>query len=314
MDERLPPPPPPPLLLTIRFTANIPDLLVTIPNPTNTTPLSLKREIRDTLPPDLTTHRLRLIHSGKVLPDTTTLSEALRLPPPPPPSRSPPHNDLSNSDRTQDKGKGKAPLRSLPPSPPSPAPQRVYIHCSIGDALTPSELAAEAEAAVASTQPSRAPTPSAQQGSGETASSSATTTTTTTTTLAPRGFDRLLSAGFTPTEIAALRSQFLDLQSHTHTPDTMPSAVELRVLEDRWIDESTSSNGGVDGGDGGVGDDGEGGGLEDMLWGNVMGFFWPLGAVVWLLREEGVWSKRRQIAVFTGLLVNVAFSVLRVTS
>lgn len=94
----------------------------------------------------------------------------------------------------------------------------------------------------------------------------------------------------------------------------MPSAVELRVLEDRWIDESTSSNGGVDGGDGGVGDDGEGGGLEDMLWGNVMGFFWPLGAVVWLLREEGVWSKRRQIAVFTGLLVNVAFSVLRVTS
>lgn len=86
------------------------------------------------------------------------------------------------------------------------------------------------------------------------------------------------------------------------------------MLEDRWIDESTSSGGGGDGGDGGVGDDGEGGGLEDMLWGNVMGFFWPLGAVVWLLREEGVRSKRRQIAVFTGLLVNVAFSVLRVTS
>jgi len=88
------------------------------------------------------------------------------------------------------------------------------------------------------------------------------------------------------------------------------------VLEDRWIDESTAPDGGVDGGGGGGGgvDDGEGGGLEDMLWGNVMGFFWPLGAVVWLLREEGVWSKRRQIAVFTGLLVNVAFSVLRVTS
>ena len=99
----------------------------------------------------------------------------------------------------------------------------------------------------------------------------------------------------------------------------MPSAAELRVLEDRWIDESTSpgnagGSGGADDGFGGFGGDGEGGGLEDMLWGNVMGFFWPFGAVVWLLREEGVWSTRRQIAVFTGMMVNVAFSVLRVTS
>lgn len=305
MNERMAPPPPPlaPLLLTIRFTTNIPDLLLTIPTPTSTTTLSLKHEIRETLPPDLKTHRLRLIHSGKVLPDTATISEALRLPPPPP-SRPSPRNDLSHSD----KGKGKAPLRDLPVPPAPPPPQRVYIHCSIGDALTHSELVAEAEATLASEQPSRAPTPSAQQEN-----EGPTSTSTTTTTPAPRGFDRLLSAGFTPTEIAALRSQFLDLQSHTHTPDTMPSAAELRVLEDRWIDESTSPNGGVDGGGGGV-DDGEGGGLEDMLWGNVMGFFWPLGAVVWLLREEGVWSKRRQIAVFTGLLVNVAFSVLRVTS
>ena len=61
-------------------------------------------------------------------------------------------------------------------------------------------------------------------------------------------------------------------------------------------------------------DDEEGGagGLDDILWGNVMGFFWPVGAVVWGFREEGVWSKRRQIAVLTGVLVNLAFSVLRV--
>lgn len=316
MDEQ-PAPQPFPLLLTIRFTANIPDLLLTIPNPTNTTPLSLKGKIRKTLPPDLSTHRLRLIHSGKVLPDTSTLTLALRLPsPPPPPPRSPLRNEPPNNDKSKSKDKGKAPLRSRPPSPPPAPAQRVYIHCSIGDALQPTELAAEADAALASEQPSRAPTPSGQPDTEASASSSAPSTITTTTTPAPRGFDRLLGAGFAPSEIAALRSQFLDLQAHTHTPDTMPSAAELRVLEDRWIDESTAPDGGVDGGGGGGGgvDDGEGGGLEDMLWGNVMGFFWPLGAVVWLLREEGVWSKRRQIAVFTGLLVNVAFSVLRVTS
>ena len=97
----------------------------------------------------------------------------------------------------------------------------------------------------------------------------------------------------------------------------MPSAAELRTLEDQWIDDTNTTNmNSADGTWGGQGADDEGGagGLDDMLWGNVMGFFWPVGAVFWLLREEGVWSKRRQIAVVTGFLVNVAFSVLRVTS
>ncbi len=291
---------PPPLLLTIRFTTSLPDLLLAIDSPTTTTTLELKREIRNNLPPEVSSHRLRLIHSGKVLPDTSPLSEALKLPPPPPSQATPSRKDPS--------GKGKAPLRDLLATQPA---HRVYIHCSIGDALAPSELAAEAEAAE---KISRAPAPSLSSAQQQNALAPASST----TTPAPRGFDRLLTAGFTPTEIAALRSQFLDLQSHTHTPDTMPSAAELHTLEDRWIDDSTSPNG-TGGGDGidmndGFGGDGEGGGLEDLLWGNVIGFFWPLGAVVWLLREEGVWSKRRQIAVFTGMMVNVAFSVLRVTA
>ena len=106
----------------------------------------------------------------------------------------------------------------------------------------------------------------------------------------------------------------------------MPTASELRLLEERWLD---NSSGGGEGGGGGGGanvlggegggvaggfaaDDTEVGGLEDMLWGNVMGFFWAVGAIVWLVREEGVWSKRRQIGVVTGVLVNLAFCFLRV--
>lgn len=91
----------------------------------------------------------------------------------------------------------------------------------------------------------------------------------------------------------------------------MPSAAEMRVLEERWLEAGTPVNGG--GGGGGEGTDEEGaGGLEDMLWGNVMGFFWAVGAIVSLVREEGVWSKRRQVGVVTGVLVNIAFCVLRV--
>ena len=96
----------------------------------------------------------------------------------------------------------------------------------------------------------------------------------------------------------------------------MPSPHELRLLEERWLDAGNSPTGIGDGGiGGGSGDEeGGGGGLEDMLWGNVMGFFWAVGAIVWLVREEGVWSKRRQIGVVTGVLVNIAFCVLRVGS
>ena len=127
----------------------------------------------------------------------------------------------------------------------------------------------------------------------------------------PQGFDRLLSAGLSAAEVASLRSQFLAVQAHTHTPDTMPSASEMRLLEERWLDAGTPLNGGIGGSGGGTDDEG-GGGLEDTLWGNVMGFFWAVGAIVWLVREEGVWSKRRQVGVVTGVLVNIAFCLLRV--
>jgi len=130
---------------------------------------------------------------------------------------------------------------------------------------------------------------------------------------APQGFDRLLSAGLSVAEVTSLRSQFLAVQAHTHTPDTMPSPIEMRQLEERWLDAGTPQNGGASGAGAG-GDDEAGGGLEDMLWGNIMGFFWAVGAIVWLVREEGVWSKRRQVGVVTGVLVNIAFCILRIGS
>jgi hypothetical protein len=91
----------------------------------------------------------------------------------------------------------------------------------------------------------------------------------------------------------------------------MPSPSEMRLLEERWLDAGTPLNT-IGAAAGGGADDEAGGGLEDMLWGNVMGFFWAVGAIVWLVREDGVWSKRRQIGVVTGVLVNIAFCILRI--
>lgn len=174
--------------------------------------------------------------------------------------------------------------------------------------LSAAELAAEAVAATASANKSRK--------EREASSERKDGTTTQTTTPAPRGFDRLLSGGFTPAEVNQLRLQFMSIQSNIHTPDTMPSPEMLRRMEDAWIDDNAAGTG-AGTGEGGFdfGDDGLGGGaLDDLLWGNIMGFLWPLGCIGWIIREGGVWSRRRQIAVFTGFVLSLTFGMLRVVS
>ena len=272
-----------PLRITLRFTTSIPDLLLDIPDPNHTTVIALKHLIRSQLEAPTSKHRFRLIHSGKLLKDDDPLSSVLKIPPPPPRAPDP-------------KGKGKA----IEPPPP-----RVYINCSIGDALSATELAAEALAAAAKSKKERDTSGDRKDG-----------TISHSTAPPPRGFDRLLSGGFTPAEVNQLRLQFLSIQSNIHTPDTMPSPSTLRQMEDAWIDDN-AGNTGQGAGEGGFdfGDDGLGGGaLDDLLWGNVMGFLWPLGCIGWIIREGGVWSRRRQIAVFTGFVLSITFGMLRVVS
>lgn len=292
------------LLLTIRFSASISDLYLDIQTPETTTAAGLKQLIRTHLPSDLSTHRLRLIYAGRGLEDATALTISLRLSPPPPPK--------ANEDESAKKDKGKEPVREQP---------RVYIHCSIGDIiLSESDLAEEAAAASTLLR-------KRQDGSGDEHEAKQQEERqkrqASTTTPALRGFDRLLMAGFTAAEVTALRSQFMAVQSVSRTPDTMPSGAELRELEDRWLDEGTTTGSaatgtGTGGGAGGDGDDdgsfgtGSRGAIDDMLWGTVMGFFWPMGCAMWLRREEGVWSWRKGLAVFVGVVVNAAFGTMRI--
>ncbi|KAJ5605660.1 hypothetical protein N7510_008441 [Penicillium lagena] len=273
-----------PLLVTVRFSASIPDLHLDVPEPESTTGAGLKQLIRTNLPPSLSAHRLRLIYAGRGLEDTAPLTFSLKLPLSP--SRSPrlpitddddddgeeDHDDGSSTANGKGKGKGKQPVRDTRP--------RLYIHCSIGDiALTDADLVAEAGMASTlllqqrkdegyektSSNLFRSQTKQPRQHQQQ-HPATATAAATTTTTPAPRGFDRLLAAGFTPAEVTALRSQFLAVQSVSRTPDTMPSGEELRDLEDRWMDEGSTAaqaQAGV------VGLTGVVGGLEGMMMGGL---------------------------------------------
>lgn len=208
------------------------------------------------------------------------------------------------------KGKGKEPIRDESPSERN----KIYIHCSIGDALGAEELENEAILATGTEQDLLRSIESSRSGKDSYASENASNNRqhTATTTARPQGFDRLLSTGFSTADIAILRTSFLTQLSHTHTPDTMPTGDALRALEDRWLDSSAQDTLTTDGGMGL--DDDEGSALDDMFLGNVFGFFWPIGALVWGFREEGVWTRRRQIAVFTGLAVNLVFGFARLSS
>jgi iron-sulfur cluster assembly protein len=298
-----------PLLIIVRFSASIPDLRLDIESPETTTSAGLKQAIRARLPSSLSSHRLRLIYAGRGLEDTTPLVISLKLPPPPTRfSRSilDTHDNLGDDGKTSKKDKGKQPVRE---------PPRLYVHCSIGDiVLSAADIAAEAAAASTLHEGQESQTEAGNLRNAQRHDQSSTAP-------APRGFDRLLSAGFTAAEVAALRSQFMAIQSVSRTPDTMPSGAELRELEDRWMDEGSSAMaagavGGAEGvvftdDDGGLGT-GSRGAIDDMLWGAVMGFFWPVGCAMWLRREEGVWSWRKGLAVFVGVVVNIAFGAMRI--
>ncbi|CAG8078718.1 unnamed protein product [Penicillium olsonii] len=275
-----------PLLIAVRFSASIPDLELDVPQPETTTGAGLKQLIRADLPKDLSSHRLRLIYAGRGLEDTTALTASLKLPP-------------RSSPAPEDHGKGKQAVRDARP--------RIYIHCSIGDiTLSETDLANEASA---SSTLQRKNTATANDEADE---RSPLMSHEPQTTPAPRGFDRLLSAGFTAAEVTALRSQFLAMQSVSWTRDTMPSGEQLRDLEDRWMDEGSTAVPVVEGDDnGGIGS-GSHGAMDDMLWGAVMGFFWPIGCAMWLRREEGVWSWRKGVAVSIGVAVNAAFGAMRI--
>ncbi|KZL86547.1 conserved membrane protein [Colletotrichum incanum] len=306
----------PPLLLRIRFTTSLPDLDLDIPSPSQTTVAALKHLIRGRLAQPDSQRRLRFIHQGKILPDASALSSVLRsLPPPPPPSSSQSTTPSTPGAGFDDpKGKGKAKENDLAP------PQRVYVNCSIGDSLTDDELAAEAEAALRAPS-DRGPSTNTHPGDGQGHSQHGSQHQYGQQRATPRGFDRLLNAGFTAAEVNQLRLQFREIRATQYTPDTMPSPDTMRSLEDSWIDSNAggalpgAAGTGGEGGDGGEDAFGVMSGILDVLIeGLIVGFFWPLGCLGWLSREENMLSGRWQDFIGFGVTLSIIIGVIRAFS
>lgn len=297
---------------------------------------------------DLADRALRLIHAGRVLEDTWPIGVALRVQQT---SRwkgkgrvEGPHMDVDgdrerHEDAAGDKGNGTAKdalglaegIQKDPDARTTNIFDRIYIHCSISPTiLTAAQLAAEyampnvdddiagSDAVEGTVSASRTP-----RGRAD---SSITST-------AAQGFDRLLAtAGFSVEDVSNLRSQFRSIVSSRHTPDTMPSPGILLRMEEDWLDGDTSGSSarrnargndavfaraaaaeGTIGADSGLDDeDTPRAQMYDTLYGVCTGFFWPLGALAWGLREEGVWSRRRGLAVLAGVGVNIGFGLVKV--
>lgn len=293
----------PPLSLTIRFSASVPDLDLDIPHPSQTTVISLKHLIRSRLAEPNSQRRLRFIQGGKILPDTAALSAVLRAPPPPPRADDDSHGD------GRGKGKGVANRQPL---------LRVYVNCSIGDSLTDAELKAEAEAASVPVS-EQAPANPLLSAAGSPALPGTPAPTTSAPT--PRGFDRLINAGFSAAEVNQLRLQFRSIQSSRFTPDTLPSPDSFRRMEDAWIDDNgaavpTAGGGAATGGGGGFQSDEVGllGWLDAMIWGMTVGFMWPLGSAGWLAREHGIHSDRLKVTIIVGVFLSLLIGIVRTIS
>ncbi len=290
--------------LIISFaTTNIPDIPIRLSSPLSASVHSLKRELRAHLPSDVVNRGLRLIYGGRVLEDGASVAGALRW------------KDSSvllpriGQGEAEGKGKGKeaTPVALLSISP-------TYIHCALStSSLTPAELAAEHVSSFSlppdSTSSTRNPNPSWQDPQQIEHD------------VQPLGFDRLLStAGFTVADVISLRAQYRTMIASRHTPETMPSLRTLLSMEEQWLESSPANSTAVSGVTPEIegqtviladDEDDAARSLDDNFYGVMMGFFWPFGAAVWGLREEGVWSKRRQLAVLVGIGINLGMGFLR---
>ncbi|KAL7665300.1 DSC E3 ubiquitin ligase complex subunit 3 C-terminal domain-containing protein [[Candida] zeylanoides] len=270
----------------------------------------IKSTVRDRVP-QCGQRRLRLIHGGRVLSEKSDLRREVFEP---------------RVRQQQQAAEGEA--ETL----------RVFVHCLIGEVLTPQQLAEENKLDSA---------PQAR-------------------TTAPEvvGFDRLLQQGFSPEDIEDLRRQFHAIYNPNEASNAAGrwgggSAGEIsdleeeearqrrvRQLEERWIestvtpaamsgdasgslrapeggDATVGATGGAagdiaGGADGGTAPAGgvdleldENSGNEDLLLGLVVGIFLGVLSVILLALDSSVFNKRQKSAIVAGVFINFSFAVMR---
>ncbi|EGN93980.1 hypothetical protein SERLA73DRAFT_189126 [Serpula lacrymans var. lacrymans S7.3] len=232
----------------------------------------VKKNIADARP-QLQDRRLRLIHAGRLLTDGTLLYSWL--------TTLEERQNRANLGDTNNAG-GAAPANSF----------TTWLHCSVGPIVEPG-TETEEKLQTAQLQPLR-------------------------------GFDRLSTAGFSQEDIANFRRQFHSHSSSNFLDVDFQSEEEYdehaRALEEQWIDSMDNA------GTASLSDSSSSQSL--ILKGIILGFFFPIipffflrdepkPAVFWEdgseqdATESVVFSRRMQIGIMAGFVVNVLFGMWR---
>ncbi|KAI9274591.1 DUF2407 C-terminal domain-containing protein [Phascolomyces articulosus] len=173
--------------------------------------------------------------------------------------------------------------------PPIETPLPVYIHCSISDYVS---------------RESNTGTPYQQNhdrrlGSEDDEDDDNGNNNNTGNQVTPLlGFDRLQETGFNEEEIRDIRTQFHRLHG---SPNFDGEITEQTIaMEEQWM-ESTGEilpDGLVQGT------------YKEMMWGLLLGFFLGILCVFWF--RESVFTRRHQMGIVAGMLINISFGVLHV--
>ncbi|CAO3638536.1 unnamed protein product [Cunninghamella echinulata] len=114
----------------------------------------------------------------------------------------------------------------------------------------------------------------------------------------PVGFDRLREAGFSEEDIRNIRTQFHRMNGAPVDGDE--NSEQARQLEEQWMDNTgeTLPDGTVQGT------------YNEMMWGLIFGFFLGIICLFWF--RESVFTRRHQIGIVGGILINISFGLLHV--
>ncbi|CAO3682902.1 unnamed protein product [Umbelopsis ramanniana] len=111
------------------------------------------------------------------------------------------------------------------------------------------------------------------------------------------GFDRLREAGFTEEDIRNIRMQFHHLHGTTFDGE---NTEQTRNLEEQWMENTGET----------LPDGTLTGTYKEMVWGLMLGFFLGLICLFWF--RESVFTRRHQMGIIAGILINLSFGVLHV--
>ncbi|KAF9453968.1 hypothetical protein P691DRAFT_718380 [Macrolepiota fuliginosa MF-IS2] len=261
--------------LVVRFTEGLPDLTVAVEKQDSVK--DIKGKIRETRP-ELQDRRLRLIHSGRLLTDGTSLYALL----------------IAQEERHQQQHqRGSALVDGDTATDASGKAVTTWIHCSVGPKMEKGDTGEDEKEQTAQLRP-------------------------------VRGFDRLVVAGFSESDIANFRRQFHSQSSSNYLDMDFETEEEydehFRALEEQWIDS-------IDGAGSAVLSQSSSSTSSAILQGTVMGFFFPImpfffmktsrPAVFW---EDGtepdstsnvLFSRRMQMGLVFGFLANLLFGMWR---